>query len=75
MRYIVKFVFGVGLVIKHFSSPICLDKQVSAGKQPGQGEQVGGEGGREDIQSNWGALRWEEFICRVVLDGMSDSYK
>ena len=75
MRNVVELVFSVGLVIKHLGSPVCLDKQVSTWEQPGQGEQVGREGGSEDIQPDRVAFRGEEFICRVVLDERSDKPK
>jgi hypothetical protein len=62
----------VVLVVEDLSSPVCLDEDVAAGKEPSEGEKVGGKSLREDVETDGPALARVELVGGVVLSGVVD---
>jgi hypothetical protein len=67
MRDVRKGVFDVVLVIEDLGAPVGLDEEISGGEKPGEGEEVGREGGEEDVQADGLASGRVEFVRGVVL--------
>jgi len=62
-------VFDIVLVVKNLRAPIGLDEEISRREKPGEREEVGGEGGGEDVQPNRRASRGKKFVSGIVLAG------
>jgi hypothetical protein len=73
IRNIIQRSFFVGVIVQKRSGPVGLDEELSRGKEPGQREQVGGEGSREQVEVDGAfASRWEELIGGVILTRVID---
>ena len=46
-----------------------MDEEISGREKPGEGEEVGGESGSEDIQADRLTSRGEKLVSGVVLAG------
>jgi len=62
-------VFDIVLVVEDLGAPVGLDEEISRGEKPGEGEEVGGESGGEDVQADGRASRGVKFVSGVVLAG------
>lgn len=60
-------VLDIVLVVEDLGTPVGLDEEISGREKPGEGEEVGGEGGGEDVQPDRLASRGEKFVSGVVL--------